>query len=163
MNPHSFVNVVIPFSAANVAATNAAISALADPGGGNYPQDAIRRSLSNVKGLHYMSLTVAGPLCPAEIDAGPAAVRPANVTGSAWLLIEICSDTGSEECLSDLVVHFVSGPGNDIPPASGLASVLAAAGLIVGANQLLPLLLKHRVVIGDWWGSTLGQVFTGSP
>jgi len=65
--------------------------------------------------------------------------------------------------LSDLVVHFVSGPGNDIPPASGLASVLAAAGLIVGANQLLPLLLKHRVVIGDSWGSTLGQVFTGSP
>src|ERR1700676_2779870 len=132
MNPHTFVNVVIPFSAAKVAATNTAISALADPGGGNYPQDAIRTSLSNVKGLHYMSLTVAGPLCPAEIDAGPASVSPENVTGSAWLLIEICSDTGSEECLSDLSVHFVSG----------LASVLVAAGVSVGANQLLPLLLK---------------------
>ncbi len=33
----------------------------------------------------------------------------------------------------------------------------------MGANQLLPLLLEHRVIIGDSWGSTLGQVFTGSP
>src|SRR4030088_11616 len=115
MNPHTFVNVVIPFSAANLAATNAAISALADPAGGNYPRDVIRQSLSNVKGLHYMSLTVAGPLCPAEIGAGPSSANPANAAGSAWLLIEICSDTGSDECLSDLAVHFVSGPGNAIP------------------------------------------------
>jgi deferrochelatase/peroxidase EfeB len=160
---HTFVNVVIPFSAANLAATNDAISAMADSAGGNYPQAAIRRSLSNVKGLHYMSLTVASPICPAEIDAGPASVNPATATGSAWLLIEISSDTGSAECLSDLVVHFSPGPGNAIPSTSGLASVLIAAGLPAGAKQLLPLLLKHRVVISDTWGSTLGQVFTGSP
>jgi deferrochelatase/peroxidase EfeB len=162
MNPHIFVNVVIPFSAANLAATNTAISALADPAVGNYPSAVIRQSLLNVKGLHYMSLTVAGPLCPAEIDAGPASV-PATTKGSAWLLIELCSDTGSDECLSALAVHFVSGPGNAVPPTPGLTSVLSAAGFIVGANQVLPLLLKHRVVIGDSWGSTLGQVFTGSP
>jgi deferrochelatase/peroxidase EfeB len=163
MNSHTFVNVVIPFSAANLAATNAAISAMAEPAGGNYPQAEIRQSLSNVKGLHYMSLTVASPLCPAEIDAGPASVNPAGATGSAWLLIEISSDTGSDECLSDLAVHFTPGPGNTISPTSGLASVLIAAGVPVGANQLLPLLLKQRVVIGDSWGATLGQIFTGSP
>jgi deferrochelatase/peroxidase EfeB len=160
---HTFVNVVIPFSAAHWVATNAAIREMADPASGNYPRAAIRQSLSNVRGLHYMSLTAASPLCPAEIDAGPDSVNPATATGSAWLLIEMSSDTGSDECLSDLAVHFAPGPGNAIPATSGLASVLIAAGLPVGANQLLPLLLKHRVVIGDSWGSTLGQVFTGSP
>ena len=132
---------------------NDVIRSFEKPDSGNYPSDEIERKLAQVKGLHFMTLTVVEPACPSEIDRDPADAAPAVAGEPSHLLIEISSDEGSEGLLADLAAQF----------QQELLDLLRAAGVPQSIGQLLPFLLKHRLVIGDTWGSTLGQTFTGSP
>src|ERR1700761_8345167 len=106
MNAHAFINVVIPFDARNCAEVNAVIKGLADPSQGNYPNRAAQRQLSQVRGLHYMSLTVAEPLCPAEVNANAYGTPPEPAGQNAHLLAEISSDVGAQALLTELVQYF---------------------------------------------------------
>lgn len=153
MKPHAFINVVIPFDSALSEAVNDVIESFEKPNFGNYPNKEIDGRLSQVKGLHFMTLTVVEPACPSEVDRDPADAAPAVGGEPSHLLIEISSDEGSEGLLPDLAARF----------QQELLDLLRAAGVPQSIGQLLPFLLKHRLVIGDTWGSTLGQIFTGSP
>lgn len=153
MNAHAFINVVIPFDARNSAEVNAVIKSLADPSQGNYPNRAAQRQLSQVRGLHYMSLTVAEPLCPAEVNANAYGTPPEPAGQNAHLLAEISSDVGAQALLTELVQYF----------DNQLQALLTAAGITKPNTELVAFLVKHSVTIGDTWGATLGQVFTGSP
>jgi len=153
MDGPAFINIVIAFAPHKVRAVNDSIGRLTDPKQGNYPNDVIKALLKNVRGLHYMSLTVAGPLCPAEVNVKPS-LRPSEPPGQpAHLIIEMTADFGSAVVLPELVFHF----------HSYLLTLLAAAGISRTREDLLKFLFKKEVVISDKWGGTLGQVFSGSP
>lgn len=154
MKPHAFINVVIPFDSRMSAAANAFIESLADRSQGNYPNQVVEDKLSRVRGLHFMTLTVIDPLCPAELDADPDRAPPSPPPDArSHLLFEISSDVGAKALIADLADRF----GDE------LSGLLTAAGLTKPATELAAFLGGHEVVIGDTWGSTLGQVFTGSP
>jgi deferrochelatase/peroxidase EfeB len=149
VNAHAFINVVIPFDSRRSVEVNDAIMDLTDRSHGNYPSDAINQQLSQVRGMHFMTVTVAGPLCPAELDGDPEV--PPNQP--AHLVFEISADVGPKALLADLVERF----------HQSLSALLAAAGIAKTHDELLAFLLKHRIRISDTWGATLGQVFSGSP
>lgn len=154
MDANAFINVVIPFESGKSEAVNKAIEELTDKSKGNYPSPAIDQQLSQVHGMHFMTVTVAGPVCPSELDADPELPPPSVPPNRpAHLLFEISADVGPKVLLADLVERF----------GAPLLALLAAAGMTKTHEELLPFLLKHRVRICDTWGATLGQVFSGSP
>lgn len=153
MNAHAFINVVVPFDAANIDAVNVEIRKLTDPGGGNYPDEAIRVALAKVRGLHFMALVVAEPTCPAERDADPDLPPIEPTSKTSHLVIEISSDYGAQALFTDLVEQF----------HDPLIKVLDKAGIKLTAEKLRTYLLAKTVKISDTWGGPAGQVFTGSP
>ncbi|MCC8400492.1 hypothetical protein LJ655_01055 [Paraburkholderia sp. MMS20-SJTN17] len=151
MNAHAFINVVIPFDCTHSGAVNEKIQALTKEG--NYPREDICHALAKVRGLHFMTLVVAKPKCPAEYDAAPdlPPLKPTSTT--SHLVIEISSDYGPQALFTDLVEHF-HGP---------LLSVLDQAGIKTTRDRLRAYLLRKTVKIRDTWGGPAGQVFSGSP
>jgi deferrochelatase/peroxidase EfeB len=150
---HAFINVVIPFASKRADAVNEALHRLTDPRFGNRPKDAIGRALSGL-GIHFMTITVVDPICPAERDRAPDEQPPALAHADAHLAIEISADHGTGETLARLSESM----GNE------LVQLLQLAGLSVDQESLHPYLMQHRRVIAASWGcDALGQVFTGSP
>ena len=152
MDGPAFISIVIAFRPHHVRAVNASIKLLTDPLRGNCPNLALKKELRRVRGLHFMSLTVAEPLCPAEVNVKPNP-PPAPMGKWAHLIIEMTSDFGSADVLPELVQHF-QGP---------LLALLAAAGISRTQANLLRYLRRKEVLISDKWGGTVGQVFSGSP
>ncbi|MBC8724349.1 hypothetical protein F6X37_22975 [Paraburkholderia sp. 31.1] len=151
MNPHAFINVVIPFDCWHSDAVNKQIKALTEEG--NYPREDICNGLAKVRGLHFMTLVVAEPKCPAEYDADPDLPPLEPTSTTSHLVIEISSDYGRQALFTDLVEHF-HGP---------LLNVLDKAGIKTTRDRLRAYLLKKTVEISDTWGGPAGQVFSGSP
>jgi deferrochelatase/peroxidase EfeB len=153
MDGPAFINIVIAFAPHKAKAVNRRIGQLTDPSRGNYPKLALENALRKVRGLHYMTLTVASPLCPAEVNVKPDSPPPEPTDKPAHLIIEMTADFGAAVVLPELVQHF----------HASLLTLLAAAGISRTRQELLDYLLKKEVVISDAWGGTLGQVFSGSP
>jgi deferrochelatase/peroxidase EfeB len=155
MTTQSFINVVIPFASALADDVDLAIDALRNPACGNRPAAAAERQLGCVQSLHFMSITVVRPICPAETGGSPP--RKHRQDKHAHLLLELTADAGPAAVFGALANVF----GNE------LASILGAAKIATGAG-LAKVLLKHHVVISDGWSfwkrrRALGQVFSGSP
>ena len=152
MTTQAFVNVVIPFDAAVADAVEAFACGLPDPERGNLPRKEINARLDSIGTLHFMSITVARPVCPSETERLPRAPRPRN-KALAHLSIEVSADgtVGSTlEALADSI-----GPE--------LLALLHAARVDPGTTPLPVFLRRHAPVIGTSWFSTLGQTFSGSP
>ena len=151
----AYINVVIPFDPKRSDGVNTVLRGLTRPDQGNRPLPAIERALDAVGVVHFMSITVVEPRCPAE-DAPPVEKkrffrRPAQ----SHLLIEISADGGTEEALTSLSEAANLGPQ--------LKQILAAANIALGDEALGVYLLRQHRVISDSWGGMLGQVFAGSP
>src|SRR5271165_1566380 len=151
----AYINVVIPFDSKHSDGVNTVLRGLTRPDEGNRPLPAIEQALDAAGIVHFMSITVIEPRCPAE-DAAPVEKKgffhhPAR----SHLLIEISADGGTEAALTRL-----SGAA-DLGPQ--LKDVLAAANVVLGDEPLGAYLLRQHRVISDSWGGMLGQVFTGSP
>jgi deferrochelatase/peroxidase EfeB len=154
MNAPAFINVVIPFDPLNAAYVNHEIEALTEPGKGNYPSEKLDAELRQVTGLHFMTLSVAEPLCPAESQVAPDTPPPPPRNARAHLVLEITSDYGSRVLLAELVEHF----------GEHLIGLLEAAGIAKKRKDLLPFLLENEINIDPrWFRGTIGQVFSGSP
>jgi len=150
----SFINVVIPFPSERSDRVNEALCALAQPKCGNRPSEEIERILTDIGTVHFMTIVVARPICPAELSAPPPGPAPAQRSEQSHLLIEISADPGTEETLTILADKL--GPQ--------LRQVLSAAGIELGGASLGRYLLRRSLAIGATWGSdALGQVFSGSP
>jgi deferrochelatase/peroxidase EfeB len=155
MKPHAFVNVVVPFARRWASTVDRRLSELADPVEGNHPCRRLAAKLDEMPGLHYLSITVAKPLCPFEDYEGTDV--PVGDDEPARLLIEISSDLGPEEAIDELVRAI----------GADLARLLEDAGVEEAKGRLLPFLVEKRIEItAGWWpfrGTALGQVHCGSP
>ena len=151
MKPPSFVNVVIPFDRKWASTVDRRLQGRINPLLGNSPCPGLARRLDEVPGLHYLSITVARPECPAEFYEG----GDTEWEGDAHLLIEISSDLGPEETIAQLVARF----------ADEARALLTVAGLRQSEDGVLRFLLDHRLGISSmWsWSCALGQVHCGSP
>ena len=151
----AFINVVIPFEPEHSDAVNEVLRQLARPGQGNRPLAAIEERLDKAGFLHFMSITVVEPKCPAEDVAPPQKKSFFSGRPKSHLLIEISADRGTAEVLTALA--------DDNLLKCQLNDVLAAANVMRGGEALAAYLLRHVRVIGASWGYTLGQIFSGSP
>ena len=155
MTDPAYINVVIPFDPKHSDGVNTLLRELTTPGQGNRPLPAIEEALKATGIVHFMSITVVEPRCPAE------AVAPVEKKGffrrpaRSHLLIEISADGGTAEVLMRLSEAKELG--------LQLTQILAAADVVLGDETLGAYLLRQHHVISDSWGGMLGQVFTGSP
>ena len=155
MRAPAYINVVIPFDPKYSDGVNALLRGLTRPEEGNRPLAAIEQALDAAGFVHFMSITVVEPRCPAE-NAAPVEKkglfrRPAR----SHLLIEISADGGTDEALMSLSQATNVG--------LQLKQILAAANVALGDEPLGAYLVRRHRVISDSWGGMLGQVFTGSP
>ncbi len=151
---HAFINVVIPFSSEYSDDVNQTLRDLARPGCGNQTSEEIERILTDIGTVHFMTITVAEPICPAERSGSPPELAPTLRSEQSHLLIEISADRGTEETLTILA--------DKLEPQ--LKRILNAANIELGDASLGRYLVRHSRAIGATWGSdALGQVFSGSP
>jgi deferrochelatase/peroxidase EfeB len=148
MTAHAFINIVIPFDPTHSASVKSVLREHTDPGQGNRPAQVIDDVLTQTGIVHFMSMTVVDPTCPAE----PPQSIPADAR--AHLAIEVSADVGLEEALAVLAREL----------EQFLVMLLKAAELTAGQESLENYLLRHSVRIDASWGANaLGQVFTGTP
>jgi deferrochelatase/peroxidase EfeB len=155
MKPHAFVNIVVPFERRWASTVDRRLAELADPVQGNHPCRRLAARLDEMPGLHYLSITVAKPLCPFEDYEGTD--TPIDDGDKARLLIEISSDLGPEETIGELVRAI----------GADLARILADACVAEAKGDLRRFLAENRIEItAGWWPllrTALGQVHCGSP
>jgi len=145
---HTFINVVVPFESKHSAEVQATLKDLTDSALGNRPTKNVNEALASVGAIHFLSMTVIDPVCPA--DPSTLVVK----SKVSHLLIEISSDWGAEETLSELAGRL----------PSELTKVLDAASVKVGNTELGKFLVDHnRVIDVTWHADALGQVFSGTP
>src|SRR5262249_3205592 len=133
MTTHSFINVVIPFECARSDAVNAVLRGLTEQGKGrgNRPLLDIARPLTEMGVVHFISITVVDPVCPAEKNGYPQARDQQQ--GSSHLVIELSADRSSEETLT-LLAHRM-GPE--------LSRILVAADVKLCRETLEAYLLRQ--------------------
>jgi deferrochelatase/peroxidase EfeB len=170
MMTHAFINVVIPFASEYSGEVNKVLRDLTEPvtkpvakpeteavtkrERGNEPNEEIEEILRNIGTVHFMSITVVEPTCPAERDRSSEDQASNLRSKDSHLLIEISADGGTEETLTVLA--------DGLEPE--LKRILHAANLELGDASLSRYLLRRNRVIGAAWGcDALGQVFSGSP
>ena len=191
MKAHSFVNVVIPFDRDCSDQVNAVLKQWTDDAKGNSPTEGIEASLRRAGGIHFMSMTVVMPRCPAEKPESPAEKleRPAEKDAPAYPapvekpyafsgLVSFKkpsnSTVGVRSLKSEqahLLIEISSDHGANetltlIADVLGpeLNKLLSAADVKLCGQQLGEYLIDKSVVIGAKWGAkALGQVFSGSP
>jgi len=169
----AFINVVIPFDDRRAFAVNEKLRTMgrpfrsvavdAEPPRGVAAADEEDTSRNaeldaalNAAGMvHFMSITVIEPVCPAEVDR-PGPASPARRSGKAHLVIEISADGGIAEVLS--VIAGCIGPQ--------LSEILGEARVWQDSDGPLDRFLRSRHVgISQAWRlkTALGQTFGGSP
>ncbi len=154
MTDHAFINVIVPFESGYSRDVNKTLCGLTAKGCGNQPNADIECRMYEIGVVHFMSITVADPVCPAERDGPPGNPVPADAKGTSHLIIEISADGGAAEVLGLLADKL----------GLELKQILAAADVAHDGQPLATYLLEHHVVIKAPWGSgALGQIFSGSP
>ena len=158
----AFVNVAIPFLSEHSDEVNKVLAELTDSSKGNRPIQSVLTVLDEMRIVHFMSMTVVDPRCPADA-ADQAEKKP--VAQRSHLIIEMVVD-GSTNVALTMLAQCMGAELKRLLDAAGVKCDVDAdadADAVAVARAIASLLTRHRIVIRDTWRGTLGQVFNGSP
>ena len=167
---HAFINIIVPFADDNWKRVNDLLKSYTDPAQGNQPQGDVKRALDKCGVIHFMSMTVARPICPSETAAEVLADDPDLADKPAHLIIEISADGNTEEVLEKLATELKDeldevlreALGDDAP--TPLHEFLKGHSVDIKAPFAWASLVKDWPLLRGWIKKNgLGQIHAGSP